>query len=52
MEGTIEDASSLADNYLAFVERLLKFTISVLLLSLMVVLFWRLRSRDGDAGGE
>lgn len=50
MDGTIHDAGSLADDYLAFVERLLKFTIGSLLCSLLVVLFWRLRNTGGGDG--
>ncbi|MFB6096747.1 MAG: hypothetical protein ABEJ74_05110 [Haloferacaceae archaeon] len=51
---TIEDAGDLADEYLAFVERLLKFIVGSLLVSLLLVLAWksvRAAARDeGDAG--
>lgn len=48
---TIQDAGDLADEYLAFVERLLKFLIGALLLSLVGVLIWQLR-RDDTAAEE
>lgn len=47
---TIEDAGDLADEYLAFVERLLKFLIGSLLVSLLLVLVWKAARRDGEHG--
>lgn len=43
---TIENAGDLADDYLAFVERLLKFLIGSLLVSLLIVLVWKAARRD------